>query len=85
MTAEELKEAREAAEKELQLRIQEIRALYAKVQEASKSPPSIDRKNAKARAPWYRLRAWVLETGPAQGLRKVVVKSRHASSDVERC
>jgi hypothetical protein len=83
-TAEELQEEQQTHEQEVQRRIQEIRALYAKVQEASKRPAPVERKNTKAKAPWSRLRVWELKDGPDSRLRKVVINSRGASGEVER-
>jgi hypothetical protein len=84
MTVEEMKEEEEARREEIQSRIQEIRALYTKVQETTKGPASIDLKNKEAKAPWYRLRAWEVKDGPDKGFRKVVVNSRDGSREVER-
>ncbi len=75
--------AQEEEKEDIRPRIQEIRGLYAKLQEASKGPAPIDRKN-KAAAQWSRLRAWELTNEKDGRLRKVVVNSRDASGEVER-
>ena len=65
-------------------RIKEIRELFAKLQEASKGPTSIDRKRKAEPAQWYRLRAWEMTVKPDARLRKLVVNSRDRSGELER-
>ncbi|MFY0523844.1 hypothetical protein ACN28I_11955 [Archangium gephyra] len=76
--------AQEEEENDLQPRLQEIRALFARLQEASKGPAPIDRKNKAARAQWHRLRAWEMTHEMDGRLRKIVVNSRDSGGEVER-
>ncbi len=74
----------EAEDVELKLRLQQIRALYAQLQEASKGPARIDKKSKAKPAQWYRLRAWETPDHPKGTLHKLVVSSRDKSGELER-
>lgn len=65
-------------------RLQEIRALFAKLQNTSKGLASIDTKSKASPAQWYRLRAWEMAAEPKGKLRRLVVNSRDKSGELER-
>lgn len=69
---------------DIQPRLQEIRALFAKLQNTSKGLASIDTKSKAAPAQWYRLRAWEMAAEPKGKLRRLVVNSRDKSGELER-
>lgn len=69
---------------DIEPRLKEIRALFAKLQEASKAPARIDKKSKAAPAQWYRLQAWELAVKPDVTLLRLVVSSRDTSGELER-
>lgn len=65
-------------------RITEIRALFAKLEDASKAPASVDKQSSRSDASWSRLQAWEPKGAKDLKLRKIVVTSGGEPSKVER-
>lgn len=65
-------------------RIEEIRALFAKLEAASQVPAPVEKQNKAEDATWSQLKAWDLTAGKSPKLRKIVVTQSGGSSTLER-
>lgn len=67
-----------------QARIEEIRALFAKLEAASQGPAPVERKNKAEDATWSQLKAWDLTASKSLKLSKIVITQTGGSSTLER-
>lgn len=65
-------------------RIEEIRALFKKLEAASSGPAPVDKLNKVESASWSRLQAWELKGGKSTRLRKLLVTRSDGSTTLER-
>lgn len=65
-------------------RVEEIRALFQKIEAMSKTPAPVNKQNQEEGATWSQLQAWELKAGKGPKLRKILVTRTDGSGTLER-